>query len=79
MMMMMMMFDYQHVCIIHSADYIFLLRNLKFIIGLDSFSNQILYIWLSLDNSSLCIDFPVERCKITVILFGSILPNIKGH
>ena len=25
------------------------------------------------------IDYPVESCKITVILFGSMLPNLKGH
>ena len=30
-------------------------------------------------STSLCIDFPVERCKITEILFGSILPNLKGY
>ena len=35
--------------------------------------------WLCLDNTSLCMDYPVERCKITVFLFGSILPNLKGH
>ena len=37
-----------------------ILRNQKFIIGLDSFSNQRLYIWLCLDNTSLCIDYHVE-------------------
>ena len=26
--------------------------------------------------TSLCINYPVERCKITVILFGSMLPNL---
>ena len=56
-----------------------ILREQKFIIGLDSFSNQRLYIWLCLDNTSLCIDNPVESCKIKVFLFGSILPNLKGH
>ena len=30
-------------------------------------------------DSSLCIDYPVERGKITVILFGSMLSNLKGH
>ena len=68
----------------HSADYIFfwsfeigevILRNQQIIIGLDSFSN----IWPHLDYTSLCIDYPVESCKITVILFGSMLPNLKGH
>ena len=33
-----------------------ILRNQKLIIGLDSFSNQCLYIWLCLDNTSPCID-----------------------
>ena len=35
--------------------------------------------WSHLDNTSLCIDYPVEKCKISVILFGSMLPNLKGH
>ena len=35
--------------------------------------------WLCLDNTSLCIDCRLESCKITVFLFGSILPNLKGH
>ena len=56
-----------------------ILRNQKFIIGFDSFPNQRLYIWLCLDNTSLCIDYPVEIYKITVFLFGSILPNLKDH
>ena len=30
-------------------------------------------------RTSLCIDYPVESCKISVILFGSMLPNLKGH
>ena len=69
--------------IIHSADYIFywsfdisegILRNQQNIIGLDSLSNQrIIY---NLDNSSLCIDHLVESCKITVLLFGSMLPTL---
>ena len=33
---------------------------------------------LAMDNTSLCIDYPVERCKITGFLVGSILPNLKG-
>ena len=65
--------------IIHSADYIFLSANQKLITGLDSFSNQRLYIWLCLDNTSLCIDYAVETFKITVFLFGSILPKLEGH
>ena len=30
-----------------------------------------------LDNTSLCIDYLVESCKITIFLFDSILPNLK--
>ena len=30
-------------------------------------------------NSSLCIDWPIESCKITVFLFDSILSNLNGH
>ena len=37
------------------------------------------YIWSHLYNTSLSIDYPVESCKILVILFGSMLPNLKGH
>ena len=55
-----------------------ILRNQKLIIGQDSFSNQSLIFWSHLDNTSLCIDYPVERFKISVILFGSMLPNLKG-
>ena len=40
---------------------------------------RLLYLWLHLDNTSLFISYPVEGCKITVILFGSVLPNLKGH
>ena len=40
----------------------------KFIIGLDTFSNQhYIYIWLCLDNTSLR-----RKLQITVFLFGSI-------
>ena len=46
----------------------------KFVISLDLFFNQ-LYI-LALDNTSLCIDYLVERCIIIVFLFGSIFPNL---
>ena len=56
-----------------------ILRNQKLIISLDSFSNLRLYIWLCIDNTSLCIDLSVERKKNTVFLFGSILPNLEGH
>ena len=52
------------------------LRNQKIIIGLDSFSNQRLIYLAPFDHTSLCIDYPVEICKITVILFGSMLPNL---
>ena len=47
---------------------------LKLRISIDSLSSQ-----PHLDNTSLCIDYPVENCKIAVILFGSMLPNQKGH
>ena len=52
-------------------------RNQKIIIGLDLFSNQGLNIFgPHLVFTSLCIDYTVEKCKITVILFGSMLPNL---
>ena len=50
------------------------MRNQKFVIGLDSLSNQIFIYWLRLDNTSIYIDYPVETCNIIVFLFGSILP-----
>ena len=56
-----------------------ILRNQILVIGLDSFSNPRLYIWHCLDNTTVWIDYPVESCKISVFLFGSILPNLKGH
>ena len=56
-----------------------ILRNQKFTIVKDSLSYHCLYIWSHLDNTSLCIDYPVESCKISVILSGSMLPNLKGH
>ena len=40
-------------------------------ISLDSFSNQRLIYLLYLGNTSLCIDFPGESCKITVFFFKS--------
>ena len=43
-----------------------ILRNKKLIIGQDSFSNPFLYICSKLDNTSHCIDYPVESCKISV-------------
>ena len=27
----------------------------------------------------LCFDYFIEKCKITMILIGSMLPNLKGH
>ena len=33
----------------------------------------------ALNNTSLCIDYPEERCNIKVIIFGSMLSNLKGH
>ena len=54
-----------------------ILRNQKIIIGFDSFSNQrLIYIWPPFDYNSLYFDYPVESCKITVILFGSMLSNL---
>ena len=53
-----------------------ILRNQKIIIGLDSFSNQRLTYLAPFDYTSLYIDYPVESCKITVIFFGSMLPNL---
>ena len=57
-----------------------ILRNQKLFIGQDSFSNQcLIYLAPFRYNASLCIDYPVESCKISVIIFGSMLPNLKGH
>ena len=57
-----------------------ILRNQKIIIGLDSFSNQrLIYLAPFGLYNSLCLDYLVERCKITVILFGFMLPNLQGH
>ena len=53
-----------------------ILRNPKFIIGLDSLTN-VLYIWLCLDDNRFCIDFPIESCKITVFPFGSICQILR--
>ena len=56
-----------------------ILRIQKFIIGEDSFPN-LCFVYLTLfGQKSLYRLYPVERCKITVFLFGSILPNLKGH
>ena len=52
-----------------------ILMNQKFIIGLDSFSNQRFKNLVNLDDTGLSIDFPVESCIIIVFVFGSILPN----
>ena len=41
--------------------------------------NNVYNIWSHLDNTSLFIDYPVESCKISVILSGPMLPNLKGH
>ena len=53
-----------------------ILRNQKTIIGLDSFSNQSLIYFAPFGLYGPCIDYPNERCKITIILFGSMLPNL---
>ena len=75
--------------IIHSAGYISFwsfeisedfLRNQKFIIGLDSFFLPMFNIFGPIwKYTTLCFDYHVERCKISVILFGSMLRNLKGH
>ena len=52
-----------------------ILRVHKFIIGLDSFSNQCLTHLAQSDDTSLCIDYTLESCKFTVILLGA---NSKG-
>ena len=39
----------------------------------------VLHNCLCLDKTSLCIDYHVECCKVTVFPFGSMLPNLKGH
>ena len=54
-----------------------ILRNQKFNIGLDSFSNQSLIHLAHSDNISLCIDYHLESFKLTV--FGSMFPSLKGH
>ena len=51
-------------------------RNQKIIKGLDSFSKQHLLFWPHLDFTSLCNDYPIKSCKIALILFGSMLPNL---
>ena len=56
-----------------------ILRNQKLFIDLDSFSNQHLIYLAHSDNSSLCIDYHIQSFKCTVIFFGSMLPNVKGH
>ena len=43
------------------------------------FSKQHLIFWPQLDYTSLCTDYPIESCKITVIPFGSMLPNLYSH
>ena len=53
-----------------------ILRNQKIIIGLVYFLTNVEYIWSHLDFSSVCINYAVERFKITKILFGSMLPTL---
>ena len=50
-----------------------ILRNQKLIIGLDSFSNQRLYIWLWI------ILVFVSTSLLEIEIFGYILPNLEGH
>ena len=56
-----------------------ILSDPKLMIGLDSFSIHRLINWHHLDNTSLRIDYNLESFKFTVIPFGSMLPNLKGH
>ena len=57
-----------------------ILRIQKIFNGLFSFSKQhLMLFWPVLDFTSFCNDYPIESCKTTVILFGSMLPNLKGH
>ena len=47
------------------------------------FNNRFRFVFITKfvvpDNTSLCIDYPVEYCKIAVFLFGSILPNLEAE
>ena len=56
-----------------------ILRNQNLLLVKIHFLTNIYHIWSNLDTTSICIDYPVESCKILVILFGSMLPNLKGH
>ena len=49
------------------------------IINLDTFSDQLLIYLAQLDITSFCIDYPNERCKITVIPYGPMSFNLKYH
>ena len=50
------------------------------IVGVDSFSTQRFNIVGSIfDFTNLGIDYPVEKCKITVVLFGSMLPDLSVY
>ena len=40
---------------------------------LDSFSNQRLIYLVPFG-----VDYPIKRCKITVVIVGSMLPNLIG-
>ena len=51
------------------------MRNLKLIVSLDSFS-KLRSILAPLGISSRCIYYTDESCKITVIVFGYMLPNL---
>ena len=45
------------------------MRIQKIIIGLDTLSNQDFMYCLYLNITSICIDYPVQSCKISAILF----------
>ena len=49
-----------------------------YFISLDLFYTNVYYLWSQMDKTSVRIDYPVGSCKITVIHFGSMLPNLKA-
>ena len=51
----------------------------KHTVGDIVFYKHAFLVWLCFNNASLCIDYLVESCKITIFVFGFILPNPKGH
>ena len=62
--------------LVHIAETHSQARASSFRIFYDIHSITYKYIWPHLDYTSHCIDYPVESCKITVIHFGFMLPNL---